>query len=110
VRVLTTMLLGVALLAPAALAQTGPSIPPPAGSGDIRPEGAEAKPAKPVRTVERKGGASKTPAAHKTTAAQKKGHKGGGAHKTPHKTVAKHKAPAHKTPAKHVGLGEALLV
>jgi hypothetical protein len=105
-----TMLMGVALLAPAALAQLGPSIPPPAGSADIEPEGAKAgpdKPAakKPARTVQRKRGASKTAAGHKTAA-----HKGAGAHKTPHKAVAKHKAPAHKTPAKHVGLGEALLV
>jgi hypothetical protein len=109
VRVLMTMLLGVALLAPAALAQTGPTIPASAGGGDIKPAAPKAKPAA-KKPPAHKGSVSKNGAAHKTTVAHKTVHKGAGAKKTGHKTVAKTKAPAHKGPAKHVGLEEALVV
>jgi RNA polymerase-binding transcription factor len=110
---IATMLLGVALLAPAAIAQTaGPGISPSALDGDVKPAAPKAKPAKPAakkppaRTGERKAGVHKTVAAHKTAPA----HKAAGVQKTDHKTVAKTKAPARKAPAKHVVLGDALLV
>jgi hypothetical protein len=110
---ITAMLLGVALLAPAAIAQTaGPGIPPSALDGDVKPAAPKAKLAKPAakkapaRTAERKAGVHKTAAAHKTAPA----HKAAGVQKTGHKTVAKAKAPARKAPAKHVVLGDAILV
>jgi hypothetical protein len=116
---ITAMLLGVALLAPAAIAQTaGPGIPPSALDGDVKPAAPKAKLAKPAakkapaRTAERKAGVHKTAAAHKTVAAHKTApaHKAAGVQKTGHKTVAKAKAPARKAPAKHVVLGDAILV
>ncbi len=110
---ITAMLLGVALLAPAALAQTaGPGIPPSALDGDVKPAAPKAKSAKPAakkapaQTAERKAGVHKTAATHKAAPA----HKAAGPQKTGHKTVAKSKAPARKAPAKHVVLGEAILV
>jgi len=107
------MLLGVALLAPAAIAQTaGPGIPPSALDGEVKPAAPKAKSAKPAakkapaRTAERKAAVHKTAAAHKTAP----GHKAAGVQKAGHKTVAKTKAPARKAPAKHVVLGDAILV